>query len=86
MILPSFLRLSGYDKSKATSYRINLYGAKKLQSDEREEKLKQFLQRVSQHYNIEDERENIEEYQKMDHQTSKMTESKAKKIISFYIQ
>lgn len=44
---PSFLLLTGKDKTEATLYRANLYGSIKLKSVERESALKDFLQLVN---------------------------------------
>ena len=47
---PSFLKLSNEDKSEATRYRGNLYGARKLPESEKEEYLNEFLALVKQKY------------------------------------
>ena len=47
---PSFLKLSGEDKSEATRYRGNLYGARKLLENEKGEYLFEFLSLVKEKY------------------------------------
>ena len=40
---PSFIKLSGSDKSFATLYRANLYGAIKIEDREKKEMLEEFM-------------------------------------------
>ena len=53
-ILPSFMKLSGVDKSQATFYRNNLYSARTLNRNERKDKLDLFYELVSNKYNGEE--------------------------------
>ena len=43
---PSFLKLSGEDKTEATQYRGNLYGARNVPIEEKNEFLEEFLNLV----------------------------------------
>jgi hypothetical protein len=43
---PSFIKLSGEDKTYATLYRANLYGAKNIQKNELTEKYNDFMDLV----------------------------------------
>lgn len=53
-ILPSFMKLSGVDKSKATFYRNNLYSARTLNKNERKKKFLFFYELVSKKYHGEE--------------------------------
>ena len=49
-LFPSFIKLSGEDKTYSTLYRSNLYGAKNLPSNEKEQRFKEFINLVMEKY------------------------------------
>ena len=65
---PSFLRLSGEDKTQATLYRANLYGACKITQAEKKLAYSYFMELVKEKYGSETrEKKNIEDYHRLKH-------------------
>lgn len=64
---PSFLKLSGKDKTEATLYRGNLYGAIKLPIEEKSINLKAFIELVQEKYTTPQDLGNIKDYLAIDH-------------------
>ena len=87
MKFPSFLRLSGKDKTDATLYRSNLYGAIKIDANDKKIGFVNFMMLVREKYGkIEKERENLIDYGKLKHLELIRTKEQAEQIIKFYVR
>lgn len=87
MKFPSFLKLSGKDKTEATLYRANLYGAIKIDENDKKIAFVNFMMLVREKYGkIEKERENLIDYGKIKHLEMIKTKEQAEQIIKFYVR
>lgn len=87
MKFPSFLRLTGKDKTDATLYRANLYGAIKIDANDKKIAFDNFIKLVREKYGkIKMERDNLADYEKMNHLDLVSTKEQAKQIIRFYVR
>lgn len=84
---PSFLKLSGKDKTEATLYRGNLYGSLKIDQNDKQLAYSNFMTLVREKYGkIEKEMENISDYTKIKHLKLVTTLEQAEPIVKFYVR
>ena len=81
------MKLSGEDKTYATLYRANLYGAKNLPKEELPQRFDEFMELVEEKYGrLPHGQANISNYSSLNHFSSHLGEAEAHQIVRFYVK